>query len=235
MLVHEVIKVLLRVLSSSVLVQQVIQIVEHLVDALTIVVGGVLQRLLHPGEPLIEHLAAEQILDLLVLFARLLTAPVIVGQLLHGLGRRRGQRLDPHLLEPGVVVKSARQLLALGQHRLVEQLLDLLQRAVEVVALQQFPAAAVRLGGQLVGAAHILSAAPKQLRQRSARRRSLHHVLPDLLERLAQIDRRRQRVRATGVAGVSGRAPVASRAHGRTLPLRFAWEIPPQRSSSLAA
>ena len=158
-LVHEVIEVLLGVLTAGMLVQQVIQIVEHLVDALAILVGGVLQRLLHPGEPLVEHLAAEQILDLLVLFPRLGTAPVVVGQLLHGLGRRRGQRLDPHLLEPGVVVERAGQFLALGQHRLVEQLLDLLQRAVKVVALQQFPATAVRLGGQLVGAAHVLGAA----------------------------------------------------------------------------
>ena len=161
MLVHEVIKVLLRVLSSGVLVQQVIQIVEHLVDALTILVGGVFQRLLHPGEALIEHLAAEQILDLFVLFARLGAAPLVVGQFLYCLGRRRGQRLDPHLLEAGVVVERAGQLLALGQHRFVEQLLDFLQSAVKVVALQQFPTTSVGLGGQLVGAAHILGAAPQ--------------------------------------------------------------------------
>ena len=76
-----------RVLAPGVLVQQVVEVVEHLVDALTVLVGGVLQRLLHAGEALVEHLPAEQILDLLVLFARLLAAPVVVGQLLHGLGR----------------------------------------------------------------------------------------------------------------------------------------------------
>ncbi len=164
MLVHEVVEVLLGVLAAGMLVQQVVQIVEHLVDALTVLVGGVLQRLLHPGEPLIEHLAAEQILDLVVLLARLLAAPVVVGQLLHGLRGRRRQRLDPHLVEAGVVVERAGQFLALGQHRLVEQLLDLLQGAVKVVALQQLPATAVRLGGQPVGAAHVLRAAPHQLR-----------------------------------------------------------------------
>ena len=59
MLGHEVVKVLLRVLAARVLVQQVVQVIEHLVDPLTVLVGGVLQRLLHPGEPLIEHLPAE--------------------------------------------------------------------------------------------------------------------------------------------------------------------------------
>ena len=147
------------------LVQQVVQVVEHLVDALAVLVGGVLQRLLHPGEPLVEHLAAEQILDLLVLFARLLAAPVVVGQFLHGLGRRRRQRLDPHLVESGIVVERAGQFLALGQHGLVEQLLDLRQSAVKVVALQQLPAPPVGLGGQLVGAAHVLGAAAHQLGQ----------------------------------------------------------------------
>ena len=185
MLLHEVIKILLRVLAARMLVQQVIKVVEHLVDALTVLVRRVLQCLLHPGEALIEHLPAEQILDLLVLFARLLAAPVVVRQLLHGLGRRRRQRLDPHLVESGVVVERAGQLLALGQHRLVEQLLDLLQGAVKVIALQQLPAPAVRLGGQPVCAAHVSGAAPHQLGERPPRRAALHHVLADLLQRLA--------------------------------------------------
>ena len=207
-LLHEVVEVLLGVLATGVLVQQVIQIVEHVVDALTVLVGGVLQRLLHPGEALVEHLAAEQILDLVVLLARLVAAPLVVGQLLHCLGRRRRQRLDPHLVEPRVVVQSTRQLFTLGQHRLVEQLLDLLQGAVKVVALQQLPPTAVRLRGQLVGATHALGAAPQQLLHRPTRRRALHHVLPDRLQRFAQIDRRRQRIRTAGVAGVTGGAPV---------------------------
>ena len=66
---------------------QVVEVVEHVVDALTILVGGVLQRLFHAGEPLVEHLAAEQILDLVVLLAALGAAPLVVGQFLDGLGR----------------------------------------------------------------------------------------------------------------------------------------------------
>lgn len=68
---HEIVEVLRAVLAARVLVQQVVQVVEHLVDRLPVLVGRVLQRLLHAGEPLIEHLPAEQILDLLVLLPRL--------------------------------------------------------------------------------------------------------------------------------------------------------------------
>ena len=112
------------------LVQQVVEVVQHLVDALAVLVGGALQRLLHAGEALVEHLAAQQILDLLVLFAGLRAAPVVVRQLLDGLGRRRRQRVELQFAEAGVVVQRAGQLLAFGQHGLVEQLLDLLQGAV---------------------------------------------------------------------------------------------------------
>ncbi len=59
MLAHEVLEILRAVLAARVLVQQVIQIVEHLVDGLPVFISGVLQRLLHAGEPLIEHLPAE--------------------------------------------------------------------------------------------------------------------------------------------------------------------------------
>ena len=103
---------------------------EHVVDALTVLVGGAFQRLLHAGEALVEHLTTEQILDLLVLLSRLVAAPVVFGKLLHGLGRRRRQRIQLQFAEAGVVVQRAGQFLALGQHRLVEQLFDLLQGAV---------------------------------------------------------------------------------------------------------
>ena len=86
MLVHEVLKILLGVLSAGMLVQQAVEVIEHLGDALAVFVGGAFQRLLHAGETLVEHLAAQQILDLLVLLAGLAAAPVVVGQLLHRLG-----------------------------------------------------------------------------------------------------------------------------------------------------
>ena len=56
---HEVLEILGRVLAARVLVEQFVEIVEHLVDGLTVFVGRVLQRLLHTAEPLVEHLPAE--------------------------------------------------------------------------------------------------------------------------------------------------------------------------------
>ncbi len=186
------------------LVQQVVEVVDHLGDALTVLVGGPFQRLLHAGEALVEHLAAEQILDLVVLLARLVAPPVVFGELLHGLGRRRRERIQLQFAEPCVVVQRAGQFFALGQHRLVEQLFDLLQRAVQVVLAQQFSASTVGFRGQPVGPGHVLGAAAQQLRQRPARRRARHDVLPDLLERLAQIHRRRQWIRPAGVPPNTG-------------------------------
>ena len=121
---------MLGVLTASVLVQQVVQVVEHFVDALTVLIGGAFERLLHAGEALIEHLAPEQILDLLVFFPRLAAAPVVVGEFLHGFGRRRRERIQLQLAESRVVVQRAGQGFALGQHRLVEKLFDLLQCSV---------------------------------------------------------------------------------------------------------
>ena len=112
------------------LVEQPVEIVQHLVDALAILIGGTLKRLLHAGKTLVQHLAAEQILDLLILFAGLRAAPVVVGQLLHGLGRRRRKRLELQFAEARVVVQRTGQSLAFGEHSLVEQFLDLLQGSV---------------------------------------------------------------------------------------------------------
>ena len=94
MFVHEVVKILLGVFAAGVLVQQVIEVVDHVVDPLTILVGGPFQSLLHAGEALVEHLAAEQIPDLVVLLARLVAAPAVLRKLLHGFGRRRRQRIQ---------------------------------------------------------------------------------------------------------------------------------------------
>ena len=87
---HELLEVLLGVLTAGVLVEQVVEVLEHLRDALPVLVGGPFERLLHPGEALVEHLAAEQVADLLVILPGLRAAPVVVGEFLHGLRRRRG-------------------------------------------------------------------------------------------------------------------------------------------------
>ena len=126
MLVHEVLEILRGVFAAGMLVQQVVEVVDHVGDPLTVLVGSPFQGLLHAGEALVEHLAAEQILDLVVLLARLVAPPVVFRELLHGLGRRRRERIQLQFAEPRVVVQRAGQFFALGQHRLVEQFLDLL-------------------------------------------------------------------------------------------------------------
>ena len=88
-LVHEVGEVLLGVLALRVLRQQLVEVGEHLVDRGAVLVGGVLERLLHAGEALVEQLAAEQVLDLLVVLAGLAALPVVVAELAD---RRRGAR-----------------------------------------------------------------------------------------------------------------------------------------------
>ncbi len=108
------------------LVQQLVEVVQHVVDALAVLVGSSFERLLHAGEALVEHLPAEQILDLLVLLACLVAAPAVVGEFLHRFGRRRRERLELQFAEACVVVQCARQFFALGQHSVVEQLFDLL-------------------------------------------------------------------------------------------------------------
>ena len=216
------------------LVQQVVEVVDHVVDPLAVLVGGPFQRLLHAGEALVEHLAAEQIFDLVVLLTRLVAAPVVFGELLHSLGRRRRKRIQLQLAEPCVVVQRAGQFFALGQHRLVEQLLDLLQRAIQVVLAQQLSASAVGFGGQPVGSGHALGATAQQLRERPARRRARHDVLADLFERLTQIHRRRQWIWTAGVRRVAQRVAPHRFSHRpfrppRT-PCRCAWPntMPPR-------
>ena len=84
---HEVLEILMAVLAAGVLVEEFVEVVEHLVDGLAVFIAGVLQCLFHAREALVEHLPAEQVLDLLVALPRLGAAPVVVGEFLHGLGR----------------------------------------------------------------------------------------------------------------------------------------------------
>ena len=64
--VHELAELLFGVLAAGVGVEQVVEIVQHLVHAGPVLVGRVLERLLHSREALVEHLAAQQVPDLLV-------------------------------------------------------------------------------------------------------------------------------------------------------------------------
>ena len=79
---------------------------------------------------------------------------------------------------------------------MVEELLDLLERAVEVVLLQQLAAPLGDPAGQVVEAALVAAAAAQELAHRALRRVARHHVLADGVQRLG---------RSTG--GASGSPP----------------------------
>ena len=198
------------VVAAGVRGEQVAEVAQHLLDPLAVLGRGVLERLLHPGEALVEQLAAEEVLDLVVLLAGVAAAPLVVGEL--GDRRRGGCRepLHPHLGEPCVVVEVAGQLLALGEHGVVEQLPDLLEGAAELVLLEQLAPALRHLPGQLVEADPRLGALPQQLAHRPLGRDPGHDVLADGVERLAQVDRGRERVGPPGVPGVPRRAARAA-------------------------
>ena len=151
--VHEVAELLGRVLAPGVGGEEVVEVAEHLLDALAVLGGGVLEGLLHPREALVEQLAAEEVLDLLVLLAGVAAAPRVVGQLGdRGRGGRRGSPSIRISAKPGVVVEVSGELLALGEHGLVEQAAHLVERAAERVLLQQLAPALRHLPGQLVEA-----------------------------------------------------------------------------------
>ena len=80
-LVHELGEHLVGVLAEPVRLEHPVEVGEHLVDALAVLVGRVLHRLLHACEALVEQLPAEQVLDLLVVLAGLRGLPVVVAQL----------------------------------------------------------------------------------------------------------------------------------------------------------
>ena len=70
-LVHELAEPLVGVLAAVVRVDERGQVGDHVLDRLHVLLAGVLQRLLHRGERAVEHLPAQQVLDLLVGLPRL--------------------------------------------------------------------------------------------------------------------------------------------------------------------
>ena len=212
---HELVELRGGVLARGVVGEQVVEVVEHLPDPLDVLGRRVLHRLLHALEPLVEHLAAEQVADLLVGLARVGGPPVVLGELPHGPAGVGGQGVELHLAEPGVVAVVAGERVALGLDRLAEQLADLLQGAVEpVVALQARPASP-DLPRQVVEPAPLADAAPQQLLQRRARRGALHDVAADLIQRCAEVDRRGERIGPVGVGAVG--VPASASLHVSTL------------------
>ena len=198
MLAHELVEVLGGVLAEPTLLEQVVEVVEHVADRLAVGIRRTLEGVLHAGEPLVEQLAAEQLLDALVVGTRRGTLPLVVGQVVHGGGSAGGQVLEPHLGErAGVVihVDVADEVLALLEHGVVEELADLLQRAVEPVTAHQFCAPLAHSSRQVVETLLIAGAAAQVLAHRALGRGSRHDIAPDRLQRLLHRDGRGERIR----------------------------------------
>ena len=156
-----------------------------------------LQGLLHAFELAVQYLAAEQVLDLLEGLAGLGGGPVVLGQRAYGAGGIVRQRVELGLFQPGVVRRIREERGALLLQSLVEQLANLLEGAVEPSALAGFAPPLLDLTPQVIEASPALRAAPEQLLQGLARRRTFQDRLAHLIERRRGVERRRQRVRPT--------------------------------------
>ncbi len=218
---HERVELLLRVRAAAVVLEQLVEVPHHVRDGGAVVVRGVLERLLHAGEALVEDLAAEQVLDLLVLLSGGRTRPVVAAQFLHGARGRRRQAVELQLGQRAVTVVHVDvpgEFPALGAQGLVEQLLHLLQGAVEVVPAREFASAFGHTAHQVVEAPLRLPATAQELAEGALGRGPAHDVLADGVERLGQVDRGSERVRPAlvpAVAGVAAQAAVLPTSHRR--------------------
>lgn len=199
---HEVVELLGGVLAPSVGVEQIVQVVQHLADGLAVGVGGVLEGGLHPREALVEHLATEQVFDLLVGLPGLPALPSVLGELGDGTrgGRRKAVELEVGERAIAVVeVDVAGELCPFGAECPVEQLTDLLQRAVEVVVARQGPPSFGDLTGEVVEAGPVTPSPPQELAECGLGARSRHDVASDGVEGFGEIGRRRERVGPVGI------------------------------------
>ena len=187
-----------RVLPEAMPLEHPVEVVEHLVDACTVLVGGVLERLLHAGEALVEHLPAEQVLDLLV-----------VGARLRGRASRTTTARSPP--QPCSAEGSRSASRRTGRRRRGPARAACAPRGRRGRAARG-PAAWCRRAGAAAAArgacrppgerarrdraAPVRRAAAEVLPHRPLRRVAGHDVLADVVERLRKVDRRRQRVAA---------------------------------------
>ncbi len=167
------------------------------------------KRLLHALELAVEHLAAQQVLDLLESLPRLGGAPVVLRQRADRPRRVVGEGVELGLGETRVVGRVRKQRLALLLERLLQQLAHLLEGAVEATALAGFAAALLDLAAQVVQPAPALGAAAQQGFERLPRGRAFQDRLAHLVQGSRGVEGRRERIRAA----VPGPVPVARDAH----------------------
>jgi hypothetical protein len=204
---HELLELLLGVLAPRIGLEHGVEVGEHVLDPLQVLGARVLERLLHPLELAVEHLAPQQVVDLLVLLASLRAAPGVGLELLHGAGGVAGQRVELHLRHPRAVGRVGEQRRLLELDGFLEQLADLLERSVEPAGLARLALALGHLAPQVVEPTQAVGAAPQQVAQRLPWRLAGQHPLADVVDRLRDVVRRFERVPAAVPGAVPERGP----------------------------
>jgi hypothetical protein len=192
---HELLELPLGVLPPGVGLQHGVEVGDHVPDALQLLRAGAGQGVAHPLELGVEHLAAEQVADLLVGGGGLGRAPPVVGQLADGPGGVRRELVELGLGQAGRVRGVGEQGLALGVDGLVEQLPDPLEGAVEPSPLAQLPAPVPGLAEQVAQAPGPGHALAQQAAQGVGGPVPGQDPLPQPVEGPGHVERRLQRVR----------------------------------------
>jgi hypothetical protein len=202
---HEALEVRLGVLAAGVGGQHLVQVAEHVLDPLHRLRVGVLHGLLHAAELAVEHLAAEQVLELLEGPAGGGRPPVVVGQLPDGLRRVGGQRVQVGLAHPGLVARVGEQLGPLLPDGRVEQGTGLLEDAVEPPAAADLPLPVPHPAQQVIEAppaGPVAETAAQQITQRVSRVGPGEYRVPHLVDGAAHVERELERIRPVDVTPV---------------------------------
>ena len=207
---HEVGELVGGVLVARVRGQQGVEVGQHVLDPLHRLRIRRLQRLLHPGELRVEHLALQHLLDRLEDLLRLVGPPRVLVEGAYGAGHVVGNGVQLQLGEPGVVALGAGQGLALGGHRLVERRAHLVERAAEVTAPPGGRPQLADLVGEPVEPAAAVDAASHQVAQRVAEVSGGQDVVADLVHGRPDVVRRGEWIRTTPPRPVAEASVIAA-------------------------
>ena len=212
---HEAIEIGLGVLAACVRGQHLVQVGEHVLDPLHRLRIGIAHDLPHAAELAVEHLAAQQLPELLEGLAGGGRPPVVVGQLPDGLGRVGGQRVEVRFAQPGLVARVGEQLGALLPDGGVEQGAGLFEYAVEASAAADLPLPLPHPAQHVIKApaARLVPQPPsQQLPQRVGRVGPREYRVAHLVDGAAHVKGERQRVGAVDITAV----PVIRHVRSRT-------------------
>ena len=216
--VHEGIEVGLGVLAPRVRLQHLVEVRQHVLDPLHRLRVRVFQRVLHAAELAVQHLAPEQVLELLERLPCGGRPPVVVGQppdRLRGVG---GQRIQFRLAHPGIVAGVGEQLGPLLADRRVQQRPGLFQDAVEAAAAAHLLLPLPHPAQHVVQPPLAPHPAPDQVTQGAGRVGPAEYGVPELVQGQPGVVGRRERIRAVAVLAV----PVSH--------VRAPFSLPPSRA-----